>query len=402
MSLPKVFLKPLRPERYGHPWIFAGEVARGPEPAAADGDWVAIIDHNGKPGGAGYYNSKSKIVVRRMPLPGALEGEPVEPKPGWWTEQIRLAFEYRKERGLVERGFYRLVHAEADKLPGLIVNVYGDWAVAQFLTLGVERHKDEIVASIGKVLRTRGIYERSDSAVRKLEGLEECVGLLDGVEPPDRIELNHGGVRILADIKRGGKTGLFLDQIENQQAAAREATGREVLNVFSYTGLFGLRAGLAGAKSVQDIESSEYFQEIAQAQWKLNKSGLAGVKYSQTTANAFDELRIRDDAGYRADMVVLDPPAFTRNRSGADSALRGYNEINRRAMRLLRPGGVLVTCSCSHHLHMDEFEEVVMKSARDAKREIRLIERRGQPADHPVVFTIPETEYLKVLILAVD
>lgn len=400
--LPIVTLKPLRPGRYGHPWVFAGEIARGPEPDAHGGDWVALTDHNGKPAGAGYYNGASKITVRRVALPvNEQSGAPVAPTQSWWNRQIRAALDYRAARGLVERGFYRLIHAEGDGLPGLIVDIYGEYASVQILTLGMERHREEIVRALQTVVQPLGIYERSDVGVRKLEGMDERAGLMAGEAPEDRVELADSGARILVDIKHGGKTGLFLDQIDNQKAAAREASGRDVLNVFSYTGLFGLRAGLAGAKSVEDVESSAYFQAIAQDQWQLNKAALTGCKYSQTTDNAFDDLRRREENGYKADMIVLDPPAFTKTRAAADSALRGYNEINRRALRLLRPGGVLVTCSCSHHLAIEEFEAVVMKSARDAKRETRLIERRGQPADHPVLLTVPETEYLKVLILAV-
>jgi 23S rRNA (cytosine1962-C5)-methyltransferase len=401
MSLSTIHLKPLRPERYGHPWIFAGEVARGPEPAVADGDWVAIIDHNGKPAGAGYYNSRSKIVARRLPLAGAETAEPLAPNQKWWTERIRAAHDYRKARGLVDRDLYRLVHAEADGLPGLIVDVYGQYVAVQLLTLGVDLRRAEIVQAIQSVLRPKGIYERSDSASRALDGLDERTGLLAGDELPDTIEIDYGA-RILVDIKNGGKTGLFLDQIENQSVAAREARGRKVLNVFSYTGLFGLRAAIAGAKSVEDVESSDAFQAIARKQWDLNKESFRACEYVQTTGNAFDDLRRRESAGYRAGMIVLDPPAFTKSRSSAMGALRGYNEINRRALKLLEPGGILVTCSCSHHLSSDEFEAVVMKSARDAKREIRLIERRGQPADHPVLLRVSETEYLKALILAVD
>ena len=391
----------MKPGRYGHPWVFAGEIAQGPNPGADNGDWVALIDHNGKPAGGGYYNEASKITVRRVPLPTSEAGIPQVPMQSWWNRQIRAAFDYRTARGLTKRGFYRLIHAEGDFLPGLIVDVYGEFIAVQLLTLGMERRRKEIVAALQKVLEPLGIWERSDVGVRKLEGLNERAGLMVGEEPANRVELDDSGARILVDIKHGGKTGLFLDQIENQKAAAREATGRDVLNIFSYTGLFGLRAGLAGAKSVEDVESSAYFQEIARDQWLLNKGSLGGCQYSQTTDNAFDDLRRREESGYKADMIVLDPPAFTKTRAAADSALRGYNEINRRALRLLRPNGVLVTCSCSHHLAMEEFEAVVMKSARDAKRELRLIERRGQPADHPVLLSVPETEYLKVLIFSV-
>jgi 23S rRNA (cytosine1962-C5)-methyltransferase len=244
MSLPIVRLKPLRPHRYGHPWIFYQEIAKLPETPIADGEWVQIIDHNGKDAGIGYFNSQSKIVVRRVSNIELAKGD-AQPNLAWWIKQIRFAYDYRVARGVVARNCYRLIHAEGDGIPGLIADVYGDFVVVQLLTLGIDRQRDAIVKAIESVLKPEGIYERSDAAVRKLEGLDEATGTLAGVEPPDRLELNIDCIKALVDIKHGGKTGLFLDQIGNQIAAASEAKGREVLNVFSYTGLFGLRAACA-------------------------------------------------------------------------------------------------------------------------------------------------------------
>ena len=222
--------------------------------------------------------------------------------------------------------------------------------------------------------------------------------MLWGETPPDVLEWEDDGAVLLADLKNGAKTGLFLDQRENQKAAAREAGGREMLNCFAYTGLFGLRGAVAGAKSVTDVEISPAFNAFNEQQWARN--GFA-QPHTVVTENVFDYLRAREEERYRTDMVVLDPPAFTKNRASREGAIRGYNEINRVALRLLRPGGVLVTCSCSHHLSAGEFRDIVHGAARDAGRSLRLIAQRGQPADHPVLLDAPESEYLKCLILEV-
>jgi 23S rRNA (cytosine1962-C5)-methyltransferase len=366
MPLPTIQLRPLKPLRYGHPWIFATEIAKLPDTEIEDGSWVQLIDHNGKPYGCGYYNSKSKILVRRVTNADVAENAQA-PSQDWWNSRIQAAYDYRVARGLVSRNLYRLIHAEGDGIPGLIVDVYGDYISVQILSLGIENQKSQILKALERTLHPVGIYDRSDVSVRKLEGLQEHTGSFYGDEPGDRLEIDSRDAKILVDIKHGGKTGLFLDQLENHFAAASEAKGREVLNVFSYTGLFGLRAAQAGAKSVEDVESSEYFQAIAADQWKLNKAFTSGCKYIQTTANAFDDLREKESKGYLCDMVILDPPAFTKNRAGADNAARGYNEINRRALKLLRPGGVLVTCSCTHHIDINEFNAIIEKAGRDAK-----------------------------------
>lgn len=320
----------------------------------------------------------------------------------FWRSRIVRAQEFRQAHCLEGDALpvaYRLVHGESDSLPGLIVDVYGPFVVVQFLALGLELWREAIVSALQDLLAPSGIYERSDSAVRRLEGLEERVGVLAGEPPPDELVLDDDGMTVLADLKTGAKTGLFLDQRQNQKAAANQARGRDVLNCFAYTGLFGLRAALAGAKSVTDVEISPEFTALGRRQWERN--GIV-LPPSGVTENVFDYLRSLEAGSYRTDMVVLDPPAFTKNRGSRDGAIRGYNEINRVALRLLRPGGVLVTCSCSHHLTAHEFREIVEGAARDAGRTLKLIEQRGQPADHPVLLDAPESEYLKCLILAVE
>ena len=397
MTLPTVKLKPQRPDRLRHPWVYDNEIAAGPPDGFSNGGIVRVLDSRGKTLGAGYLNAKSKIAVRYL---SRQREEAVN--ADFWASRVRQAYLYRvahySKAGVLPAA-YRLIHGEADGLPGLIVDKYGDFLAVQFLALGLEPWRDVIVAALQEQLSPEGIYERSDSAVRKLEGLDERVGVLAGDAPPDDLVLQDSGATLLANLKTGAKTGLFLDQIQNQKAAARQALGRDVLNCFSYTGLFGLRAAYAGAKSVTDVEISPEFNALNQRQWE--RSGLT-VPHEIVTENVFDYLRALESTKYRTDMIVLDPPAFTKNRSSRDGAMRGYNEINRVALRLLRPGGVLVTCSCSHHLSAVEFREIIQTAARDAGRTLKLIEGRGQPADHPVLLDAPESEYLKCLILAVE
>jgi 23S rRNA (cytosine1962-C5)-methyltransferase len=399
MALPLVKLKAQRPDRLSHPWVFDNEVASGPDASATDfapGGIVRILDSKGKASGVGYYNPKSKIAVRYL----TRRGDAVI-NAGFWKSRISAALAYRKancSEGNSLPPLYRLVHGEADGLPGLVVDIYGTFAVVQFLALGLEAWRQDIVAAIVEATSVRGVYERSDSAVRKLEGLEEATGVVYGDAPPDLLEIEDGGSVLLADVKNGGKTGLFLDQRHNQIFAARFAKGRHVINCFSYTGLFSLRAAVAGAASVTDIESSETFNKINEAQWERN--GLS-TPHTVLSQNVFDYLRQLERDKVQTDMIVLDPPAFTKNRASREGAARGYNEINRVALGLLKPGGILITCSCSHHLDAAEFREIVRAAGRDAGRTLRLVEQRGQPADHPVLMEAPESEYLKCLAISV-
>ncbi len=397
MPLPTVKLKPQRPERLGHPWVYDNEISAAPSDGFESGGLVRVVDSRSRPLGVGYANLRSKIAVRYL----TRRGDAVI-NDGFWRGRIKAAFAYRQARYAGQGGVppaYRLIHGEADALPGLVVDVYPEFAVAQFLALGLEPWRGVIVRALADTLGVRGVYERSDSAVRRLEGLEERVGVLWGDEPPDRLAWDEDGATVLADLKTGAKTGLFLDQRENQRAAAREAVGRDVLNCFSYTGLFGLRAAHAGAKSITDVEISPAFNAFNDQQWAQNT---LSAHHAIVTENVFDYLHTLDSKTYRTDMVVLDPPAFTKNRASREPAMRGYHEINRLALRLLRPGGVLVSCSCSHHLSAPEFQGVIEDAARDAGRTLRLIARRGQPADHPVLLSAPESEYLKCLILSVE
>ncbi|MDR3613602.1 MAG: class I SAM-dependent rRNA methyltransferase [Candidatus Obscuribacterales bacterium] len=397
MTIPVIKLKPQRPDRRRHPWVYDNEIADGPDAAFEDGDVVKVRDSRGRIQGAGYLNSRSRIAFRY------LTRNPDENIDAtFWRKRVKAAYDYRVDRYAYRKqlpGAYRLIHGEADGIPGLVADVYGKYVVVQFLALGLEQFREDIIQGIVLATSAEGVYERSDSTIRELEGLEQVKGVVWGQEPPDLLEFEDEGAILLANIKNGAKTGLFLDQLENQKAAAREAHGRDVLNCFSYTGIFGLRSGLMGAKSVTDVEISEHFNALNEKQWERN--GLS-VPHKIVTENVFDHLRELDTQDFRTDMIILDPPAFTKKRANREGAIRGYNEINRMALKLLRPGGVLVTCSCSHHLTVDEFSDIVYGASVDAHRELKLIELRGQPADHPVLLDAPESSYLKCMILAVS
>jgi 23S rRNA (cytosine1962-C5)-methyltransferase len=396
-KLPTIKLKPQRPDRLRHPWVYDNEIATAPPEGFENGGIVRVVDARSKPLGAGYFNARSKIAVRYLTRRGDVVVD-----AGFWHSRITKAYEFRQslysENGTLPVA-YRLVHGESDSLPGLIADVYGHFIVVQFLALGLELWREAIIDALWEILEPSGIYERSDSAVRRLEGLEERVGVLRGEAPPDDLALDESGAVLLADLKTGAKTGLFLDQMQNQKAAARLASGRDVLNCFSYTGLFGLRAACAGAKSVTEVEISPEFNTLNLRQWERN--GIE-IPHTVVTENVFDHLRALEVSSYKTDMIILDPPAFTKNRGSREGAIRGYNEINRVALRLLNPSGVLVTCSCSHHLSAPEFRDIVQGASRDAGRVLKLIEERGQPADHPVLLDAPESEYLKCLILALE
>jgi 23S rRNA (cytosine1962-C5)-methyltransferase len=398
MSLPVISLKPQKPGRRRHPWVYDNEIATEPdEKEFSNGGLVKVRDSQGRIQGVGFLNKNSRIAFRYLSRNPStvIDNE-------FWRHRVKTAYDYRRARyrGRPEMPeAFRLIHGESDGFPGLVADVYGKFVVVQFLALGLETWRECIVSSIAEVIEAKGIYERSDSPIRALEGLDQTSGVIWGEIPPQLFELQDQGATILVDLISGAKTGLFLDQIENQMAAAREAKGRNVLNCFSYTGLFGLRAAVQGALSVTDIEISEKFNALNSSQWSKNNFS---IKHEVVTANVFDHLRILDSQQYKTDMIILDPPAFTKNRSSREGAVRGYNEINRMAMRLLSANGVLVTCSCSHHLSMQEFIDIIYGASLDARREVKLIEQRTQPPDHPVSLDAPESNYLKCLILAVS
>jgi 23S rRNA (cytosine1962-C5)-methyltransferase len=379
-------LKARRPERARHPWIFQGEIASLPEPVA-DGEILRVLDHRGRFLALAYVNRRSKIALRVI----AWDDEPIDET--FWRRRLARAIE---ARGRLEADAgRRLINAEGDGLPGLIVDTYAGWLVMQISTLGIDRAREPIVRALVGLASPRGIYERSDVPERALEGLEPKTGVVAGDAPPELVEIGEGAARLLVDVAHGQKTGLFLDQRLNRQAAAAYAPGRRAVNCFAYTGAFSVHASLAGATEVISIDISADACRLAERNLALNHC----VNTSVLAANCFDWLRTASDAGATFGMVILDPPAFARGRSALAGAERGYKEINLRAIKLLEPGGVLVTCSCSRPVTREAFGDIVRQAARDAKRDLQLLEDRAQPPDHPALLAAPETAYLKCLIL---
>ena len=367
----------------GHPWVFRSDIARV-EGECLPGDIVDIVSSKGRFLARGYYNPNSQIALRIMTY---REDEPVDRELIF--RRIHDAVEYR--RTFADLKSCRLVFAESDRLPALIVDAFEDVLVIQCLALGMEQFKQDVVDALVEELHPQGIWERNDVPVRKLEGLEMTTGLLYG-EVPDRVLMNENGVRFWVDVKEGQKTGFFLDQKENRAAIAPFVKDKTVLDCFTHTGSFALHAGKFGAKEVTGVDISEYACLFATENAKLN--GLEDrVKF--VTANAFDLLSEQSRTGSRYDVIILDPPAFTKTRNAVESAIRGYKEINLRAMKMVASGGYLITCSCSQHVLPDMFRNMVMEAARDAKVLLRQVEFRTQGKDHPILPCAPETQYLK-------
>ena len=379
-------LRPRKPERARHPWIFAGEIASMGEGASAGGV-VRVLDHQRKFFAVAYRNRKSKIVLRVL----SWQDEPID--QAFWTARIAQAVARRGARPS-DSGM-RLVNAEGDGLPGLVVDVYAGWLCVQISTAGIDAAREPIVRALSEVVAPDGIYERSDLPERKLEGLAERTGNLAGATPPERVEIREGSARLLVDVMHGQKTGIFLDQRLNRQAAAAYAAGRRVANCFAYSGAFGVHAALAGATEVTNIDIAAAACELARANMALN--GFPDAPVIQE--NCFDWLRQASDRGELYGMIVLDPPAFARGRGAIEAAARGYKEINLRAFSLLEPDGILVTCSCSRPIGLDDFIGIVRAAGNDAGRDVQLLEERTQPPDHPVLLNAPETSYLKCLVV---
>lgn len=368
--------------RSGHPWIYRSDVA---DAAGEAGDVVRVVDRRGNFLGRAFYNPRSQISLRVI----TREDEAID--RSWFRNRINKAIAYRDSLQ-IDADAYRLLHSEADGLPGLIVDRYGDHLVLQVGAAAVERCLEWITAALEDRLAPAGILLRGDTAARKREGLEVGVRVLSG-DMPESVVVREGPVRYRAELWRGQKTGGFLDQRENHIAAGRYASGR-VLDIFSYAGGFALHAARKAA-TVECVDASGPALESARANAALN--GYENLVFSR--ANAFDLLRERSDAGESYDMVVLDPPAFAKTKRELPKARRAYKEINLRAMKLLAPGGILVTCSCSYHLSRELMQETLRDAAADAGAAMRVREWRGQALDHPEILTIPETHYLKCAVL---
>jgi 23S rRNA (cytosine1962-C5)-methyltransferase len=390
-SLPTVLLKPGEADRIvaGHPWVYQASVLRLTSPAS-DGCLVQVKDHRQRFLGVGFYNSKSKIIVR------ILSPERIEVDQKFFEERIRTALAVR-EKHLPGAGCFRIVNAESDFLSGLIVDKYEDILVLQISSLGMETRKPTIMAALKAIFSPRAILERSEVASRKFEGLLPANGVLDGeLSGPALVLLN--GLKFKTDLTVGHKTGLYLDQQVNYRLVAEMAKSAEVLDCFSFLGGFGLHAARSGAAHVHFLDQSD--EAVAAAQSNAAANGLEG-KCSFETANVFDWLKVQtatkphEKLVPRWDLVVLDPPSFTRNRASVPDALRGYKEIHLRALKLLKPGGTLATFCCSHHVDAGLFQDTVLAAAFDARRILRRVATYSQSPDHPIIPMIPETEYLK-------
>ena len=375
-------------------WIYDNEIDRT-EGAFEPGDIVDVRDFDGFRLGKGYINPKSTIRVRMLE-----RYHDDEIDETFWEKRVRDAWEYRKS--IVDTSCCRLIFSEADYFPGLVVDKFGDVLVVECETLGMERHKEVICKIIRKVLaedgiNVRGIYERSDASVRKLEGLEKVKGFIG--EPFDTdVVICENGVKYRVNIEEGQKTGFFLDQKYNRAAAAKLCKGKKVLDCFTHTGSFALNAGLAGAESVLGVDASELAVKQAEENAKLN--GLEDrVKF--TCADVFDLLPGLVAKGESYDVVILDPPAFTKSRQATKNAVKGYREINIKGMKLVRPGGFLCTCSCSHFMTPELLEKTILEAAKGARKRLRLVEYRIQSPDHSYLMGCPESLYLKFFIYQV-
>ena len=391
-TLPTLIVRPGEADRLvaGHPWLYSGSIMRFTSPAT-DGALVQVKDHRQRFLGVGFYNSKSKIAVR------LLAPERVEIDARFFEQRIRAALAVR-EKHMPGATSFRVVNAESDFLSGLIVDKYEDVLVVQTSSLGMDQRLPLIVEVLQKVLKPRAIFERNDVASRKLEGLPERRGLLAG-DLKGSLAISLNGVKYDVDLLGGQKTGMYLDQQTNYQAVASLVPkGGQVLDCFSFLGGFALHAARADAAHVHGLDQSEDVVAAAMANAKSN--GLA-EKCSFETANVFDWLKAKTTAGPNEklvphfDTIVLDPPSFTRNRESVPNALRGYKEIHVRALKLIKPGGVLATFTCSHHVDARTFLDVILSAAYDTRRILRRVAIYAQSPDHPVIPMIPETEYLK-------
>ncbi len=385
----KITLKHTRESRVrsGHPWVFSSDIENA-EAGVQPGNVVEVHSDKGTFLGKAFYNPNSMITLRML----TYKDEPVN--EAFFRRRIETAWAYRRQHCDPES--CRLIYSESDFMPGLIVDKFSDVLVLQCLSLGMERWKDTIVKLLNEIVSPRGIYERSDVPVRRLEGLEQTTGLLSG-EVPQRVDMRENGILFSVDVMNGQKTGFFLDQKENRLEVMKLSKDQRVLDCFCHNGSFALHAARGGAKEVLGVDISEEALEVARENARRN--GLENVRFE--AHNCFDHLRELTDAKEKFDVVILDPPAFTKTRAQVESALRGYKEINLRGLKLTREGGYLVSCSCSQHVSEQQFIDMINIAARDAKKHVRLVEMRSQGHDHPVLPASPETRYLKCAIMQI-
>ena len=386
----------------GHPWVYEGEVT-GLSGPVSDGQLVDVISRRGSWLGCGFFNSRSRIRVR------VLSRNPNDRfDRAFWRRRIQYAWDYRKTvMGPEDSRCCRVIFGEADGFPGLTVDRFESVLVAQVLCLGMELIKEELFSLLLEVLRSDGqdvvgVYERNDVAIRELEGMEQGKGWhpVDGEKAPDftAVDIEENGIRYTVDFENGQKTGFFLDQKYNRQAVAKLARGRTVLDCLTHTGSFALNAARGGAKHVTAVDVSEF--AVACARENARRNGLSDVMEC-VAANVFDLLPQLEQQPKRYDFIILDPPAFTKSRKTTQRAMTGYKEINYRAMRLLPRGGYLATCSCSHFATEELFLKMLRSAAKDAGVQLRQIEARQQCCDHPILWGVEETNYLKFYLFQV-
>jgi 23S rRNA (cytosine1962-C5)-methyltransferase len=368
----------------GHPWIYRTDVG---DVHAEAGDRVVVHNARGRVLGHALFSDRSQIAIRMLAW-GSLDGDPAD--DALIRRRIEAAIAFRQSIA-IDATAYRLIHGEADLLPSLVVDRYGEYLVVQALSQGMDRLMPVVVAALGDLVKPRGILARNDPRARLLEGLEQQVRVLSG-DVPERVVVSETGVEYDVDLRRGQKTGLFLDQRENRAAAAQYAHGR-LLDCFSYNGGFALVLGRHCSETLAfDIS------EDAVARVREN-AARNGVAVDARVGNVFDELRGLERLHERFDTIVLDPPAFAKNKAAVPKARAGYKEINLRALKLLNPGGVLITCSCSYNVNEGAFAEILADAAVDARAHVTVVEKRMQARDHPVLLAVPETYYLKCFIL---
>lgn len=378
----------------GGMWIFDNEI-ESIMGSFTDGDIVVIHDFDGYPMGKGFINRNSRIEVRLLTRNSKqeIDGE-------FLKQRVRDAWEYRKKT--VDTSSCRVIFGEADFLPGLVIDKFSDVLVVESLALGIDRFKLQIVDLLKEILaedgiKIKGVYERSDAKVRLNEGMERVKGFI-GEEFDTNVEIVENGVRYIVDVKDGQKTGFFLDQKYNRLAIQKLCKGARVLDCFTHTGSFALNAGIAGAKEVTGVDASQLAVDQATENAKLN--GLESV-VSFRCEDVFELLPRLEEAGEKFDVVILDPPAFTKSRSSIKNAIKGYREINLRAMKLIKNGGFLATCSCSHFMSYDLFTETINQAARNVHKRLRQVEFRTQAPDHPILWAADESYYLKFYIFQV-
>lgn len=385
----RVYLKPVKDARVlsGHPWVFASDIDRA-ERGTENGDVVSVVSARGRPLGQAVHNGNSQIVLRML----TYNEEAVD--AAFIKRRVKQAVNLRAQLG--DMNACRLINAESDRLPAVIVDKFGDVLSIQILSLGMARFEKDIIDALVEEVQPMGIWARNDVPVRQLEGMEMTTGLLYG-KVPDRVEINENGLKMLVDVKEGQKTGYFLDQKENRAALKPFSKDARVLDICTHTGSFALHAAMYGAKEVTGVDLSEHALGCAYDNAQLN--GFDNVNF--VVANAFDYLREKSDKGEQYDLIILDPPAFAKNKASLPGAIKGYKEINLRAMKMLGTGGILVTCSCSQNMLPDLFKDTIQAASRDARVTLQQLEWRGPGKDHPSLPAAMETNYLKCGIFRV-